>query len=212
MGTTASFPMPEVAAKAALQFDDFELRGILPRLTDEEFEALCRENPELRLEMDKDGNLIIMPPSSLESGSSEIEVGVDLGLWNRHTKLGKVFSSQAMFTLPDGAKRMPDAAWMTHERWATLSPKERQSFAHVVPDFVIEVSSPTDNLKKLKAKMRDVWIANGVRLAWLLDPPTRTAWVFRADGSAAVIEPPAHLISGEYVLPGFEFDLNIFSE
>ena len=204
--------MPAVAAKASLQFDDFELRGILPRLTDEEFEALCRENPELRLEMDKDGNLLIMPPSSLESGRSELKTGADLHMWNRRTKLGEAFSSQTMFTLPDGSKRMPDAAWMTKARWDALSPKERQSFAQVVPDFVIEVCSPTDDLKKLKQKMRDVWLANGVRLAWLLDPPTRTAWVFRADGSEASIEPPEHLISGEDVLLGFEFDMDVFSE
>ncbi|MBK9335184.1 MAG: Uma2 family endonuclease [Lewinellaceae bacterium] len=178
-------------------------------MTEEEFDEFCLANPKLRLEQDPHGNITILMPNSYDSGNHEIEAGADLGLWNRRTKLGKVFSASTLFKLPDGSKRMPDAAWVSLEKHHQLSPKERKSFAHVVPDFVIEVRSPSDRLDTLQTKMRAVWIANGVRLAWLLDPESKQAWVFRANGTETHISDFSQTLSGEDVLPGFEFELSL---
>ncbi|MBC7775322.1 MAG: Uma2 family endonuclease [Phycisphaerae bacterium] len=180
-------------------------------MSEEEFDEFCFANPDLRIEQDPHGNIIIMPPSSYESGNHEAEPIIDLGLWNRRTKLGKVFSPSTLFKLPDGSKRMPDAAWVSVEKHNSLSEKERKSFAHIVPDFVIEVRSPSDRLKPLQGKMHTAWIANGVRLAWLIDPEGQQAWVYRADGSESHIPDFQQIISGELVLPGFEFDLKVFA-
>jgi Uma2 family endonuclease len=99
--------------KISIRFNGWEFRHSVPRMSNEEFEMICRENPDLRIELDKNGNLLVMPPVSLGSENHEIEAGADLVIWNRQSQLGMVFSSQTMFSLPDGAKRMADAAWIS---------------------------------------------------------------------------------------------------
>ncbi|MCC7507309.1 MAG: Uma2 family endonuclease [Saprospiraceae bacterium] len=188
-------------------FNGLELKSKLPPMTEEEFLEFCQDNPDLRIETDPMGNIVAEPPVSYESGGKENEVNGDLTMWNRQTKLGKTFSPSTMFTLPDGSRRMPDAAWVSMEKHRRLSAEERNKFARVVPDFVVEVRSPSDDLKRLQAKMTGVWIANGVRLAWLIDPITEKTWVYRPDGSIDVVEGFGHTLSGESVLPGFVFDL-----
>lgn len=181
-------------------------------MTDQEFEEFCFDNPKLRIEQDKHGNIIIMSPVSYDSGNYESEVTGDLVLWNRKTKMGKTFSPSTMFILPDGEKRMPDAAWISMDKHKKLARWERKKFAHIVPDFIVEVRSPSDNLKTLKSKISEVWIANGVRLAWLLDPSNETAIVFRPNSEPVEIKGFDQVLSGGDVLPGFEFDLSILKE
>lgn len=55
----------------------------------------------------------------------------------------------------------------------------------------------------------DAWMANGVRLAWLLDPESQTAWVYRTNGNIEAVAGFDKKLSGEDVLPGFEFDLSV---
>ncbi len=205
-------PIEKPNGKVAFHFSDGEVFHAIPKMSDEEFDEFCFANPDLRIEQDTHGNIIIMPPSSYESGNHEVDPIIDLGLWNRRTKLGKVFSPSTLFKLPDGSKRMPDAAWVSLEKHNSLSEKERKSFAHIVPDFVIEVRSPSDRLKPLQGKMLTAWIANGVRLAWLIDPENQQAWVYRADGTESHITDFQQTISGETVLPGFEFDLKMLAQ
>lgn len=181
-------------------------------MTDEEFEEFCFQNPDLRIEQDKHGNIIIMSPVSLLSGNFENEVNIDLGLWNRKHKLGMTFSPSTLFVLPDGEKRMADAAFITHKRLNKLPASEWKKFAHIVPDFIIEVRSPSDDLEDLKAKISNVWIANGVRLAWLIDPVEQAAFIFKPGSEPAEIKGFDHRLSGEEVLPGFEFDLSILKD
>jgi Uma2 family endonuclease len=81
-------------------------------LTDEQFYQLCVANEEWRLELTAEGELIIMPPTGGESGIRNADLTTDLNLWNRQTKLGKVFDSSTEFRLPNGVKRSPDASWV----------------------------------------------------------------------------------------------------
>ncbi len=203
-------PAKKSNGKVTLRLGHDEVWRSFPKMSDEDFDEFCLANPNLRIEQDLHGNIIIMPPASYDSGNNEMEVGLDLGLWNRHTKLGRVFSASTMFKLPDGSKRMPDAAWISLEKHQQLTAKERRSFVRIVPDFVIEVRSPTDRLKILQTKMRSTWMANGVQLAWLIDPEERQAWIFRADGHETHVPDFQQVLSGESVLPGFELDLRVF--
>ncbi len=205
-------PAKKEVINVSINFDGFEVKDVRPVMTDEEFEAFCLRNPKLRIEQDKHGNIIVMSPASYASGNQEGEVLSDLGMWNRKTKLGKTFSPSTMFILPDDEKRMPDAAWITLKKHKQLSSKEKQSLARIVPDFIVEVRSPSDVLKNLKEKMSKVWIANGVRLAWLIDPLDEVCWVYRQDGSVEKVSGFDKKLSGEDVLPGFEFDLSILLE
>ncbi len=138
-------------------------------LTNEQFENLCRNHRDIKFELSKKGDLIIMPPTSPEAGWKNSELTTEVTIWSRKDKTGIVFDSSTMFTLPNGAKRSPDVSWMTKEKYNSLSDDEKQTFAKIVPDFVIELRSPTDSLKPIQNKMKE-YIENGVKLGWLIDP------------------------------------------
>jgi len=175
-------------------------------LTDDDFYNLCQANPELMIERTATGELIIMPPTGGESGKEEADLIIDLGLWNRQTNLGIVFSSSTGFKLPNGANRSPDAAWISRQRWEALTPQQRRKFPPIAPDFVIELRSSTDSIEELRSKMQE-YIENGVRLGWLIDPQTQTVEVYRQNGDRDILQSPTNLI-GEDVLPNFVLDLS----
>jgi Uma2 family endonuclease len=172
------------------------------RLTDEQFYQLCMANRDLKLERNKEGELIVVSPVGGESGNQEADLIVDVGNWNRQTQLGKVFSSSTIFRLPNGADRSPDVAWIQLERWEALTPEQRVKFPPLVPDFVIELRSQTDRLRPLQEKMLE-YLENGLRLGWLIDPQGRQVEIYRLGKPVEVVMLPAQL-SGEAVLPGFE--------
>lgn len=62
-------------------------------LTDEQFYRLCQANRDMPLERSASGKLIIMSPVEGSSGNRKADLITDLNIWNRQTKLGKVFSS-----------------------------------------------------------------------------------------------------------------------
>lgn len=189
------------------------------RVSDEQFLQFVKANPDLRLERTATGELNIMAPTGSESGSYNFELGIDLGNWNRKFKLGKAFDSSSGFRLPNGAIRSPDVAWVTIERWNTLPHDQRQGFAPLCPDFVIELRwrsqscglSPTDDLATLQAKMQE-YLDNGCELGWLIDPQRRLVEVYRPGQSMESL-PFSAILSGGSILPGFELDLqSIFPE
>ncbi|MEM6254724.1 MAG: Uma2 family endonuclease [Cyanobacteria bacterium P01_D01_bin.156] len=177
-------------------------------LTDEQFYQLCIHNPEMRLERTARGVLILMPPVGGESGNREFELGLDLGIWNRQTRLGKVFSSSTIFQLPGGGDRSPDVAWIELSRWEILTPEEQAKFPPIAPDFVMELRSRTDNLKTLQNKMQE-YLKSGVRLGWLFNPQGQQVEIYRPNREKMTLSLPQTL-SGEDVLPGFQTTINRF--
>jgi Uma2 family endonuclease len=124
--------------------------------------------------------------------------------WNDGT--GTAFDSSAGFTLPNGAVRSPNASWIRNERWNALTKEQRDnSFSPICPDFVVELRSRSDRMKKPRMKMRE-YIAQGARLGWLLDPMRGTVEICRPDRPVERPSKPTAL-SGEDVLPGFVLDL-----
>ncbi|MFS8802296.1 Uma2 family endonuclease [Synechococcus sp. R6-10] len=176
-------------------------------LTDEVFEQLCRQNPELRLERTAQGELIAMAPAGSETGFRNADLLGQLWQWNRGKNLGFVFDSSAGFALPNGAIRSPDAAWIAKERWQQLTPEQRRRFAPLCPDFVLELKSPTDELAILQAKLQE-YLDNGSQLGWLIDPESQRVYVYRPGQLVQVLERPTSL-SGDPVLPGFVVDLTL---
>jgi Uma2 family endonuclease len=181
-------------------------RNITLHLTHEQFEQVCLDNPDLRLELTKDGELEIMPPTGGESSKKELGLGARLYNWNEQTGLGETFSSSGAFILPNGAERSPDAAWVELSRWEALTAEQREKFPPLAPDFAIELRSKTDSLKKLQQKMEE-YRDNGVRLGWLINPQDRTVEIYRIGQEVEVLTNPSSL-SGEDVLVGFSLDLN----
>jgi len=109
-----------------------------------------------------------MAPTGGETGRYNSEIGAELVIWNRQTKPGVVFDSSTCFKLTNGADRSPDLAWIKQERWDALTPEQKEKFPPVCPDFVLELMSPTDNLKAIQAKMQE-YRDNGARLGWLIN-------------------------------------------
>jgi Uma2 family endonuclease len=182
-----------------------DISGITLRLTHEQFERICQNNPERVFELSKDGELEIMPPVGGDSGKTELSIGARLYNWNDRTRLGETFSSSTAFILPNGAERSPDAAWVELSRWEALTPEQRKKFPPLAPDFVIELRSETDSLKKLQQKMVE-YRDNGVRLGWLINPQQQSVEIYRQGRDVEILENPNSL-DGEAVLPGFVLDL-----
>jgi Uma2 family endonuclease len=189
-----------------------EMTSVLPAplevtidLTDEQFFQLCQHNRDLRFERSASGELIIMPPTGSDTGSRNIDLSYQLQGWSRQNSLGLAFDSSTGFKLPNGANRSPDAAWVKRERWDALTTEEKEKFAPLCPDFVVELRSKTDSLEKLQAKMRE-YIENGARLGWLLDRKNQRVEIYRMNREIEILQSPPSL-SGEDVLPGFVLDL-----
>ncbi len=171
-------------------------------LSDEQFYQLCQGNPEKQLEMTAAGELVIMAPVGGESGRQEADLITDVNIWNRASGLGYVFSSSTIFKLPNGAKRSPDVAWVEASRWEALEPEQQLKFPPIAPDFVIELRSPSDSLKQLQEKMQE-YLANGVRLGWLVNPKDQQVEIYRIGQPVDVQAWPVQ-VSGEHLMPGLK--------
>ncbi|UIE39845.1 Uma2 family endonuclease [Leptodesmis sichuanensis] len=181
-----------------------DLRPIL-ELTDEQFEQICRSNPDLKFERTAKGELVVVALTGGETGRRNIKLSARLETWSDAAGLGVAFDSSTGFRLPNGAIRSPDAAWICLERWESLTPEQRKKIVPLCPDFLVELRSPNDELEDLQAKMQE-YLANGLKLGWLLDPDTQTVEIYRPDRAVEVLTNPTHL-SGEDVLPGFCLNL-----
>jgi len=175
-------------------------------LNRDQFYQLCLNNPELTLERDPAGKLIIMSPVGGESGAKEANLIFLISLWNYQSQLGVVFSSSTTFSLPQGGDRSPDVAWVSLSKWSKLSPTEREGFPPVCPDFVIELRSKSDRLKPLQNKMLE-YLTSGLSLGWLINPQQKQVEIYRPNQPIEIINLPANL-SGEDVLPGLSITLD----
>jgi Uma2 family endonuclease len=179
----------------------FKLNVRRTKLTEEQFLLLCQENPELRLELTAQKELVIIPPAGSASGWRSGEVFLALGNWAKKDGTGRAFDSSTGFTLPNGAIRSPDASWVRRERWDALTKDQRERFAPLCPEFVVEVRSPTDRLSDLQEKMQE-YIDNGARLGWLIDPLDKRVYLYCPGQPVETLDNPPSL-SGDPVLPGF---------
>ncbi len=193
-------PKRAKAVRFRIEFEDDA-----PKMTTDEFWEFCQANPEFRSELTKDGELNVMPPTGFGTSDRNAEIIFQLRLWAKKDKTGKATESNAGFILPNGATYAPDAAWTNNERLAKFTEKEKENFLPLCPDFVVELRSFSDNLKELKAKMKE-YIENGARLGWLIDPKEKRVYIYRANGEIKILENPQK-VSGENILQGFELDL-----
>src|SRR3569832_1469167 len=155
-----------------------ELIGLRQPITLEEFEELCANYRDLRLELTSTGELIAMPPTGAETGKRNFNLIGQLAVWFRQTGIGVCFDSDSGFILPNGAVRSPDLAWVTRGKWDRLTDQQKKRFAPWWPDFVVELRSPTDRLSEVRNKMAE-YMETGASLGWLIDPGIRQVYVFR---------------------------------
>jgi Uma2 family endonuclease len=176
------------------------------KLTDEQFYQLCQGNPNVKLERNALGDLLIIPPTGGETGKRNATLISRFIVWNEQAQLGEVFDSSTCFKLPNGADRSPDVSWIRQDRWDALTPAEKEKFPPIAPDFVLELMSPSDSLKATQSKMQE-YIDNGVKLGWLINRQNRTVEIYRLGQSVEILQLPV-MLSGEETLLGFRLNLN----
>lgn len=172
-----------------------------PKMTAAEFWEFCKQNPEAVVERESDGQIVIMTPTTTETGGMNFNLSLAIGIWARRDGTGRCFDSSTGFTLPNGAVRSPDLSWIAFERWNSLSDDERSGFARICPDFVIELRSESDRLGRLQAKLAE-YIENGARLGWLIDPIERRVHIYKPESDPEVLSDPKE-IGGGSVLQDF---------
>ena len=152
-----------------------------------------------------DGDLVRLNMGA-EANDIAGEMYMALKPFARTNRLGAVFPAECGLRIfPGRPSRVPkpDGGFIAHSKL----PGDRlpRGFIEVVPDIVWEVVSPNDNAIYTERKVRE-YLGVGIRLVWVVYPDTRTVHVFRADGTASVIE-SGGAISGEDICPGFELPL-----
>ena len=183
-----------------------QLIGLMHQsVTPKEFERLCRNYRDLRLELTSTGELIVMPPTSPLTGKRNSNLTRQLDVWSSEDATGVCFDSSTGFTLSNNAVRSPDASWIRREKWDSLSQQQKERFIPFAPDFLVELRSRTDRLPVLLSKMEE-YIANGASLGWLIDPSTRRVYVYRPNEEVVVLENP-QTVSGEPLLAGFTLNV-----
>jgi len=173
-------------------------------LTDDQFNRLCSDNRDSRIELTADKQLIIMSPCGSETSRRNAKIVQRLANWTDEDSNGICCGPDAIFSLPNGAKRSPDASWISKRRWDRLTPEEKLAVTPICPDFVLELRSPSDRISDLQEKMEE-YISNGAKLGWLLDPIDNRAVIYRPGKARLTIDTPT-TISGDPVLKGFQFD------
>ena len=179
----------------------------IPSMDNDRLYNFCVYNPELKIERNHKGELLIMAPTGGETGNRNFFInGIIFAYLKQKSPKGKFFDSSTGFLLPNKAIRSPDASWISVDRWNALRPEERKKFVPLAPDFLIELLSESDELAFAQIKMQE-WMENGVRLAWLLDPFQKTSYIYRQNRELEIISGMGTL-NGEDVLPDFELDLS----
>jgi Uma2 family endonuclease len=169
-----------------------------------EFDSLCLDNPDLRLELTKDQELIVMSPTGGESGEKNLDLITQVGVWNKNTKLGRAFDSSTGydFIAIGGGKMSPDVSWIDKSRLESI---DITGFIPVVPDFVIELRSATDRLTTLQGKMLE-YQRLGVKLGLLINPQDQQVEVYRLHQETEILDSPT-AIDCNPLMPTFTLDL-----
>jgi Uma2 family endonuclease len=186
---------------------DFQtVKANTPRMTDGEFMRFLQDNPDLRIERDANKVIYIMAPNFTRSSIINGIIIAQLSKWNLKSKSGFIIDAMGSYLLPDNSLRMPDVAWIAKSSWKKLSQEERKKFVKLVPEFVVEVKSSSDSLVELQQKMK-MYVGNGVKLGWLIDPAREKVWIYRGNGETDTVSGFDRSLSGENVLKGFTLKL-----
>ncbi|HEY1189570.1 MAG TPA: Uma2 family endonuclease [Gemmata sp.] len=176
-----------------------------PPLTAEEFAKLPDPADGSRLELVR-GEVVAMPPPKGKHGIVCSEIAWVLKNFVKPNKLGWVTTNDTGVILekePDTV-RGPDVAFWSTER----QPQPPEGYFLIPPDLAVEVQSPDDRRKDLRAKIKE-YIFYSVPLIWLVDPETRTVTVYAGSMRGTELDETDTLDGGD-VLPGFSCKVSDF--
>ncbi|WPP52704.1 Uma2 family endonuclease [Catalinimonas niigatensis] len=186
--------------------DKIVLKGKEMQMSDDEFFSFCQANPSLNIERNAKREIIIMSPTNSSTGSISLKIGHQLESWNEQHGSGITFDSSTGFTLPDQSVMSPDASWLSLAKWQQLTQAQKEKFAPVCPEFIVELKSKSDRLNDLQAKMES-WLQNGAQLAWLIVPEEERVYIYESGQIVRQHQGFQTQLSADPVLPGFQLDL-----
>ena len=171
------------------------------------FWELCLANGEAawQMELNAYGELELMPPTDEPSDLHENRTSSKVYQWDEQQGFqGVPTGPMATYRLPNGALRVPDAAWTARENVRSRQAGEPRGRPYC-PDFVVEIRSLSQgSLRPLLAKMQE-YMANGAQLGWLIDPLERTVRIYSAGVAEPELLQDPKTLDGENVLAGFTF-------
>ena len=197
---TAQLPIATEVTSIVLKFHP------VISMTDEQLFDFCQLNKDFRIERKANGEIVIMSPTGSETEERNFDLIGQLWFWTKQDGTGVGFGSSGGFTLPNGAVRSPDAAWIKKTDWEAIPAELRKKFAPICPEFVVELRSESDSLQDLQDKMLE-YINNGVLLGWLIDRKERKVYIYRPNTGVEELDNPSTL-TGEDILSGFVLDLS----
>ena len=173
--------------------------------TVEEFEqyADAPENRDRLLEL-IDGEIMEKVPTQRHGMCAGNIYGF---FWNhvRETRSGRVVMEVRYRTPQDKRNsRIPDISFTSGN-----APLVERGSVPQMPDIAIEVKSPDDSLKEMRAKAR-YYLANGTKLVWLVEPQKRFVEVYTLDDEQVLFE--GEILGGGEVLPGFQMPVSAIFE
>ncbi len=192
------------AWKEILSYGNIILEGPLSK---SQFVDFSNKYPDLIAERESNGSVKIMSPVKKGSGRLESLIQIYVGIWSLEGGGGEVYSSSTGIELSDGSIKSPDCAWISQ----ISSEANENEFLQIIPDLIVEIKSSSDSIIRLQDKMQNVWMANGTKLGWLIDPYGQKAWIYRNDGTSEMITDFEHtFLEGEQILPGLSIPLDKF--
>jgi len=180
---------PDGNSDALLSQEGLPLKPI--KMTLEEF----LESDLERYEYAK-GELIPMPPTSVEHGYISANLSSLLHLYVRENQLGRVIISDTGFRVSEQVL-IPDIAFLANAR----IPDNLSKASPIPPDLAVEVVSPTDVLYRVEEKAF-AYLEAGTQLVWVLKPRSKTVTVYRSETDITLLT-RNDTLTGENVIEGF---------
>ncbi len=188
------------SVRLQFEFDDAE-----KELTADEFWDFCVQNDKLQMELIRKNEIKITFPRGWQYSRNSVEIMGQLYEWQKNYRTGEVFNYLVGYLLPNGLILSPSFSWTEEKRFDNLSKAQKEKLIHLCPDFVIEMTSPSDSLSATQGKMLE-YLENGAQLGWLIHSKTKQVFIYRPNREVEVLENPDKVL-GEDILQSFELDL-----
>jgi Uma2 family endonuclease len=145
-----------------------------------------------------------------EHGDVESELVMRLRAYGKESRRGRAVGGEVGIYIrrnPDTV-RAADVVFISKER--DLRPRAKGYF-EVAPELVVEILSPSDQMSRVKEKLRDYFSA-GVQVVWVVDPALRRILVHRSLTDVRVLD-DRQVLTDQELLPGLSLPIaDLFSE
>lgn len=155
-----------------------------------------------------DGALVEKPVGYFESRLAVVLMTM-LEIHLSRDPLGIVVGPDAPTRFIGGVVRLPDVSFVRLDRLPG-GQTPREPIASLPPDLTVEILSASNTKEEMDRKVNE-YFASGVRLVWIVDPPSRTAKVYTSPQQVVKLG-PNDVLNGGDVIPGFELSIREWFE